>query len=287
MLAKLGLITSTLAYILEALYAEIRRQLRFAIIRRQVRSAINPPIRDRNIVVIGASFAGYHAASVLARGLPADSRYRVIVVEPHTHFHFTWVLPRFVVVPGHEHKAFVPYGGYVSKAPKDGLRWVKDWVDLVEEGQGERKGYVALRSSGERIPYDFLVVATGSGIKDGLPSRVNETEKFEGIKLMQEMQRGIREAQTIVVVGGGASGVEVATDAKCLHPAKRVVLVHSRNALMHRFGIRLQDAALQGCESLGVEVMLNDRVISHDPSTGLVTLKSGLTIHCDKYVSDT
>ena len=71
--------------------------------------------RTRNIVIVGASYAGYHAARVLALSLPPQSDFRVVVVEPNSHFQFTWVLPRFSVVPGHDHKAFIPYGGYVGR----------------------------------------------------------------------------------------------------------------------------------------------------------------------------
>lgn len=68
----------------------------------------------REIVVIGASFAGYHTAYCLAHSVPTG--YRVTVVEKNSHLQLTWMLPRFCAVPGHEHKAFIPYGPYLARA---------------------------------------------------------------------------------------------------------------------------------------------------------------------------
>jgi NADH dehydrogenase FAD-containing subunit len=202
-----------------------------------------------------------------------------VVVEPNSHFQFTWVLPRFCVVKDHEHKAFIPYGGYLAGVPEGSYRWVKDRVVDIDETT------VKLQDSDEAIPYEFLVIATGSGVQDGLPSRVNATDKRQGMKLLQGMQKNIESAETVVVVGGGAAGVEVATDAKDLYPEKRVILIHSRDAVMHRFGKGLQVAAREGLERLGVELILEERVVDEDAASGVVTLKSGRQITCNFFVS--
>lgn len=245
--------------------------------------------RDRTIVIVGASFAGYHVARLVAGQLPRQSRYRVVVVEPNSHFQFTWVLPRFCVVKGHEHKAFIPYGRYLSCASEDAVvEWIQDRVTHVD------KTHVSLQTGDDNngktmIPYDYLVVATGSsglgggGSDLGLPSRVGDADKTAGMEKMREMQKRIEDAGTVVVVGGGAAGVEVATDAKDLYPDKRVILVHSRAAVMHRFGRRLQEEALAAMGRLGVEAILEDRVVAE--KAGHVTLRSGKVLPCDYLVS--
>lgn len=233
----------------------------------------------RNIVVVGASFAGYHAARLIATTLPKTTPFTVVVVEPNTHFQFSWVLPRFCVVEGHEHKAFIPYGPYLASAPTGRVRWVRDRVVSVADGK------VRLRAGDEagckEIPYEYLVVATGSGAGDALPSRVGVEDKRDGCEALKAMQVRIRGAERLIVVGGGAAGVELATDAKEHHPEKKVTLVHSRPGVMHRFGPELQAAALKGLQDLGVEVFLGERLIGHDEETGAVTLSSGKTLSCD------
>ncbi|KAI1078599.1 FAD/NAD(P)-binding domain-containing protein [Whalleya microplaca] len=249
--------------------------------------------RSRNIVIIGASMAGYTAARTLASSLLPGSEYRVVVVEPHSHFHFTWVLPRFSVLPGHDHKVFIPYGTYLRGAGiRDGaLRWVRDRVVAVTRESVRLAG-------GEELGYAFLVVASGAGyagikavageeqgVGDGLPSRVGEDEKEAGMRRLREMQGRIRDAADLVVVGGGAAGVELAADTKALYPEKRVTLVHSREQVMHRFGARLRTAAMEGLKGLGVGVITGERVVEEDRERGVVVLRSGREVQCDFMVN--
>ncbi|KAH7322725.1 hypothetical protein B0I35DRAFT_426319 [Stachybotrys elegans] len=241
----------------------------------------SPPVeRDRNIVIVGANFAGYHCAKILTDILPLNSRYKVVVVEPNSHFQFTWVLPRFCVVKGHEHKAYVPYGGQLRNAPEGSVEWIRDRVVDVSTDN------VKLQN-GQHVSYDYLVIATGSEIDGGLPTRANTTEKREAVRLLQEMQQRIEAAGKIVVVGGGAAGVELTADAQHKYPRKKITLVHSRSAVMHRFGKGLQKAALEALETLGCEVVLNDRVVSEDAAAKKVTLKSGRVIECDLFINCT
>lgn len=265
-----------LAAFLPFIAAEIRRA--FLAIRFKIQGKVSgvsaPGDRTRNIVILGASFSGHHAARVLVSCLPPRSNYRVVVIEPNSHFQFTWVLPRFCVAKGHEHKAFIPYGGYVT-GPEGALTWIKGRAETIS------KETVTVDND-EEIPYDFVLIATGASVSS-LPSRVNRTEKADGMKLLQGMQHRIEIAKTVVVVGGGAAGVEVATDAKSLYPDKSITLVHPRKAVMHRFGVGLQDRAKEGLNKVGVQLILEDRVI--EEAEGTVKLKSGKTISCDYVVS--
>ncbi|UNI19318.1 hypothetical protein JDV02_005509 [Purpureocillium takamizusanense] len=284
MLAKATLYAKLASYMLFVLWGELRRSVRTALVQRRIRrrpsSAASTP-RTRNIVIVGANFSGHHVAYILTSSLPPDSPYRVVVIEPNSHFQFTWVLPRLCVVKGHEHKAFIPYGGLVRDNPEGVLRWVTDRVASVTEKA------VHLANSGEDVPYDILVIATGSGVDKGLPSRVNATDKLAGMKLIQELQQRIELAETVVVVGGGAAGVEIATDAKHLYPKKNVILVHSRDAVMHRFGRGLQNSALEALQTLGVEVILNERVNEGGRESGAIVLRSGRKVLCDLVIDCT
>jgi len=232
----------------------------------------------QNIVVIGASFAGYFAASRIARFLPSGDTHRVVVIEPNSHFQFTWVLPRFCVVGGHEHKAFIPYGGLLKGVSSSKIRWIRDCAVSVDQDN------VKLRS-GNKIPYKYLVIATGSNNNGKLPSRVGSERKEEGEALLREMQSKIKESQNLVVVGGGAAGVELVADAKSRYPDKHITLVHSRAALMHRFGPELQTAALESLQKLGVELVLGERVTSDQPVEGFINTDSGRRLECDMIVS--
>lgn len=237
------------------------------------RYSYRPVESPKNIVIIGASFAGYYAAKLLVNSVPTG--YRVVIVEKSSHFQFTWVFPRFSVVVGHEHKAFIPYGPLLSGAPEGSWLMMQDTV--LEVGEST----ISLQS-GEKLDYEYLVIATGS--RANAPSRLNVNLKQDGVDLLQGIQSRIRNAKDFVVIGGGPAGVELASDAKSLYPEKQVTLVHSRKTLLNNFGTKLHDAAVAALEGLGVRVVLGQRIGPHDEEDTRIVLSSGETIPCDLLV---
>ncbi|KAJ2899394.1 hypothetical protein MKZ38_003066 [Zalerion maritima] len=273
---------------------------------------LGPGEEPKNVAIIGASFAGVWAARQLHGALPPG--YRLVVIEPHSHFHFTWVFPRFCVLEGHEKKAFIPYylkgvsdahaeaaaareprGGDLESAekkPNGQLRWIQGRATSLTKSSITVQ-LVGESEATEEVPYTHLLIATGAMSKEksyretgGLPSRMIENDRAAAARRMKEMQQRIKSSKRIVIVGGGAAGVELATDAATRHnitdegSGKKIVVVHSRSAPMHRFGPRLQKAALDGLKKVGVEVVLEDRVVG-DIEDGMVSLKSGKTVECD------
>ena len=215
------------------------------------------------------------------------------------------------MVPGHYQKTFIPYGGHLPKNKEEQLEWIRgravklarDKVTVqnargaTDEGEGGKR--VKEKEEEQEIPYEYLVIATGSVSKEqagtndvaGLPARLLDDDRADGVERMKRMQDKINKASNIVVVGGGAAGVELATDAASYFAAeddkarKKVTLVHSRDAPMHRYEKRLQKAAMESMEKLGVEVILGDRLVGEEQN-GEVTMRSGRKVECDMLVSD-
>ena len=112
------------------------------------------------------------------------------------------------------------------------------------------------------IPYTHLIYALGSHLPD--PLRHDSYTKADGIWWMQRMQKRIEESREIVVIGGGALGVELASDIACryeLAPNKKLVtLIHSRQQLLPNFDIRTHEVAYKRLKELGVNVVLGHRL---------------------------
>jgi len=277
---KLALLAQLVAYGLWTSLSTLRRALsvKFQLLTERARTSPTNPSEIKNVVVVGAAFAGYSAARALATSLPRDGSHQVVVIEPNSHFNFTWVLPRSCVVEGASDKPFIPYTPtFFSRGPKGMVRWVRDRVAAVQRGR------VVLRS-GHELPYEFLIIATGSMAANGLPSRPGVEDKEAGMQLLARMQARIKTATRVVIAGGGAAGVELAADAKDKYPDKSVTLVHSRQALMHRFGPGLQKGTMDALQRLGVEVILGERADSQSVDGKSLMLASGRSIECDCFV---
>lgn len=86
------------------------------------------------------------------------------------------------------------------------------------------------------------------------------SEKLEGVAYLQKHAQKVVRSSNIVVIGGGAVGVQIATDIKELYPKKSVTLVHSRKNVMNKFHHQLHDIIEQRCEELGISLKLGSRV---------------------------
>ncbi|KAM5440978.1 hypothetical protein MferCBS31731_004117 [Microsporum ferrugineum] len=203
----------------------------------------------KNVVVLGGSFAGVELVNRLADTLPTG--YKIVLVEKNSHLNYSFNFPRFSVMKGHEHEALIPYDGIADGAPAGIFRRIQDTAVGLTNTQ-------VILSSGARIDYAFLAIATGSS--QPLPVQVSATERSEACRELREVQETIQACHKIAVVGGGAVGVELASDIKDFYPDKDVILIHSRDRLLNHFGRRLGDYVLKALQDeLGIRVLLRER----------------------------
>ncbi|KAM5511609.1 oxidoreductase [Fusarium oxysporum f. sp. phaseoli] len=208
----------------------------------------------RTVIVLGGSYVGLATTKALASVLPAT--HRILLVEPHSHFHHLFAFPRFAVLPSHEHKAFIPYTAIfsASKNPEShaviqarATAVLENRLLLDREWQNSRE-----------ISFDYLVIATGT--KRPLPFEMPSDDKQDAITYLQGYQKRVAAARSIVVVGGGANGVQIAADIKELYPEKEVSLAHSRQQLMPGFHQDLDALIKRRFKDIGVRLILGSRV---------------------------
>lgn len=78
-------------------------------------------------------------------------------------------------------------------------------------------------------------------------------DKASSVRYLQSHQQRVKEANFILIVGGGAVGVQMATDLKEYYPEKEVVLVHSRPNLMPAFHPGIHDIIKKRFDELGIK----------------------------------
>jgi NADH dehydrogenase FAD-containing subunit len=111
--------------------------------------------------------------------------------------------------------------------------------------------------------YDFFVSATGLRrvwpvVPQSLTRKQYLLEAEEHIHAVHNARDGV------VVVGGGAVGIEMAAELKFVKPDVKVTLVHSRDRLLSSEGLpdECKDVALELLKEGGVEVLMNHRLAS-------------------------
>jgi NADH dehydrogenase len=236
------------------------------------------------IVIIGGGFGGITAAKALKR-----ANAQVTVLDRTNHFIFQPLLYQVATA------ALAPSE---ITAP---IRWIlrrsKNTEVLLAEVReiDPAKRVIRVDDALREIPYDYLIVATGSRhayfghdewepYAPGLKAIEDATEIRRRFLLAYEIAEKIddegerQEYLTFVIVGGGPTGVELAgalpfIAKKTLAPdfrridarKTRVVLVEAGPRILPTFPEDLAAHATQDLKDLGVEVMVNSAVTGVDP----------------------
>jgi NADH:ubiquinone reductase (H+-translocating) len=229
------------------------------------------------IVVLGAGFAGLTFCQSFRH--PAA---RVTLLDRQNHHLFQPLLYQVATAGLSAPEIAQPIRSILADHPNVAVR-------LAEVRQLDLAGRRVLTDTGE-VPYDYLVVALGGRTSYfGHP----EWEQFApGLKSLDDAQRIRREVllaferaetatdaaerqrlMTIVVVGGGPTGVELAgafaelarqvlaEDFRQIDPRQaRVVLVEGSARLLGQFPENLGEEARARLEEMGVEVRCGVRV---------------------------
>ncbi|MDP4038721.1 MAG: FAD-dependent oxidoreductase [bacterium] len=169
----------------------------------------------KRVIIVGGGFGGIATALSLAK--QKNPNIQAVLISDKVHFEYQARLYR--VVNGYcALEVCIPLGKIFKKY---NIEIIEDFIESVDLGKRELVG-----NSGSRYFYDFVILAMGSqttyldipGLKEfsfGFKS-IQEALKLKSHlhKVVEECKDSIPEDKTklahLVVVGGGASGVELA-----------------------------------------------------------------------------
>ncbi|XP_006181230.1 apoptosis-inducing factor 2 isoform X1 [Camelus ferus] len=197
-----------------------------------------------HVVIVGGGFGGIAAASQLqALNIP------FLLVDMKDSFHHNVAALRASVESGFAKKTFISYSASFKENFRQGL---VVGIDL--------KNQTVLLEDGEALRFSHLILATGS---TGLfPGKFNQVSSQQvAIQAYEDMVTQVQCSQSIVVVGGGSAGVEMAAEIKTEYPEKEVTLIHSQMALADK---ELLPCVRQEAKEIllrkGVQLLLSERV---------------------------
>jgi apoptosis-inducing factor 2 len=192
----------------------------------------------KKVVVIGGGYAGITAASAL------DDIADVTLVDRKSAFFHRIAALRAAVDPAWTDRPFMPYDRLLRNGSV-----VRGAVTDIDPELRQ----VTL-DTGEVLSFDAAIIATGG--EASLPAQFGGTTVNSAAAAMQDHQRRIRGARSIVIVGGGPVGVELAGEIRTVHPDKAVTLVQAHDTLLAGSTPKLGRRAHDLLESLDVTVRL-------------------------------
>jgi NADH:ubiquinone reductase (H+-translocating) len=249
-----------------------------------------------HVVVIGAGFAGQSVVDSLAKG---SANVRVTVIDHNLYSTFQPLL--YQVATGGLNPGDVSYavGGFAGRRR---ARYIQGELAAVDAAQKR----ITL-ADGRELGYDYLVLAIGvTASFFGIPgaeqnafalytrrdSVVLRDHIMAGFERLSASDSGGDEEFAVTVVGGGATGVELAGTLAELRGAVlkatfpdvdpsrvHIRLVEMAPQLLMPFHPKLRQYTFDQLARRGVDIRLNTRIREVQP--GKVLLDDGQTVHSD------
>ncbi|KAJ3542647.1 hypothetical protein NMY22_g3430 [Coprinellus aureogranulatus] len=285
-----------------------------------------------NVVVLGGGAAGVK----VIRGLTAKldpAKHNLILITPRPEYANLIGALRLMVDPETAHSTvFMPYTRLFGSFPGTIIQGTatsieetkfeitrmasRGWNESLRSAKGAQGaerfaggcGGIVTLDSGIKVEYDVIVLATGSAW-EGILAFPNDPQGY--IRHVETWRRKFRDAQDILIVGGGPVGVgtlpsldysckqelanqethvwfdvETAGEIKDAYPSKRVTIIQGDRLLLNDiYPDKFRRDIQRRLEARGVEIILNDAVSGNPSPEKPVKTREGQELTCDLVVT--
>lgn len=229
-----------------------------------------------NVVIIGAGPAGLGLAQALLNhkpALPAD--VNVVVIDRRDYYWHIIAGLRAPVDTEVAQQATIPYDRVFANTAN--ARIVRASATRIDDSAV----YTDHPGADAKIDYAYLVLAMGSTWSKelNLPQA-----RDEALKKLSEQGAQLAAARKIVIIGGGAVGVELAGEIATKYSGqkqKHVTLIHRGTQLLNDvYPDKLRERLRKQLEAIGVTVKLNTS-LDANAEAGEIVLADGEKLTCD------
>ncbi|KAJ2845605.1 hypothetical protein IWW36_004714 [Coemansia brasiliensis] len=242
--------------------------------------------RDIHVVVVGCSAGGLGLAKTVAalakQGFP---NLRVTIVDRNAFTYYMIGAPLGIVNPQFGSRLFFRLDSLLAQFEANPAKPKHQFIQAALLNVNLDKTLDL--SNGQTLSFDYLVLATGA--TNSFPANISAPTIQDARAQLSQVYKNIKQADSVLVIGGGAVGVEIAGEVADAFPGKQVTLVHSGSRLLPpNFKEGLSNGAVAKLQKLGVDVVLNERMeipdgLAFDCSLRTLSLtgKSGKTYTSD------
>ena len=244
-------------------------------------------------IIVGAGFAGLSGVGRLRKG-----GVRVTIIDRNLYSTFQPLLYQVATGGLNPGDIAYPVGGFAARR---GTRYIRGELAAIDA-----QAHTIKLADGRELGYDYLILATGVlanyfGVKGAAENTFGLYTRADSIVLRDHIMSGFERLSAdtdshrefdITVVGGGATGVELAGTLgelrrEALHatfpdvdPSRvHVQLVEMASALLMPFHPRLREYTRKQLAARGVDIRLDTRILEVLPDR--VVLGDGQTLPSD------
>lgn len=197
----------------------------------------------KKIVIVGGGIAGFGLIKKLQKAKVAAD---IVLVEPR----------EFLEVPFAQLRALTQSSTFSPTIRKnfselmEGVKHIKDRLISVEDSS------ISLES-GTSVSFDILVLATGSRFKQWEILNGTQVDIASRQTAIESESAKLAAANSILIIGGGAVGVEMAGEIAAQWPEKKVTLVEGANRILSMYSEKMTARGNKLLSDLGVEIHTN------------------------------
>ncbi|CUS25215.1 LAQU0S37e00122g1_1 [Lachancea quebecensis] len=213
--------------------------------------------RGTHVVIVGGSFAGVRAAETF---LAMHEPIKVTMISVSSHAYFCVAAPRLLIEPGIADKVFFSVEEKLQKLGNGNVSFLLGRVEKVEFNDNA----VIYKSDKDEeilLNYDYLVIATGSRSRH--PAFKLEGNHEVTKRAVTSLNEEIENASEIIVLGGGATAVEVAGELGEKYGGNKNITIYTGSeGPLKGWLPSLAEAATQQLKNLNIKVVNNARSTS-------------------------
>ncbi len=195
----------------------------------------------KRVVIIGGGFTGAYCAKRVQKD------FDVTLIDSKEYFEFTPSILKSIINPQNLKSIQIHH--------KDYLKSNEFILGNVSE---VNKNYVV--AGKKKLEFDYLIIASGSKYND--PIKDPKIFIPQRGKEISEFSERIKEAKSILIVGGGLVGVELCAEIATRYGKKKITLIDAGNEILPRNNEKTRKCAHHFLEAKGVEIIGNEKVIN-------------------------
>lgn len=193
----------------------------------------------KKVVIVGGGFSGAYCAKKLQK------TFDVTLIDTKDYYEFTPSILRTLTEINHLKKIQKKHTDYLPQA-----NIIIDKVTTITP--------TLVKTKTKEIFYDYLILASGSTYS--IPIKEQGLILATRGKHLKEAHEKLARANTILIIGGGLVGVELAAEIIEHYPNKKVTIAQSGNTLMKRMSQKACNYAEEYLRKKGVIILKNERV---------------------------
>ncbi|RSL41665.1 hypothetical protein CEP54_015744 [Fusarium duplospermum] len=225
----------------------------------------------KNFIILGAGMTGLPLAHYVLKHYATKHDLKVILVSRSDEFYWNIATPR-AAIPGQltNDQVFFSIPKAFSKYPSQRFEFV---LGNIEIWNPDENSVAVNQSDGQTrvLHYDTILVATGSDYVDNMPWKLVGTSQ-ETRSSLAKLRDAVDKAKSIIVGGGGPTGVEFAGELGYQYAKtgkKQVTLVVTYKLPLESKNLEAtRQAAMKELEKLNVKVITNARITNTTHEAG-------------------